>query len=187
MACYALEMAETSAMELQGTCAAGDFIKFQYFHNFRRAWPLLAAAAAFCLLGPGLLLFGGDGPLAANVLPLSGMCLVWLLIMLVAPRWAARRQWKTQWALREPVTLCFDAGGVRAIWSDSSSSAAWKSVRAVRETRSLFLLYYAPGMAHIVPKRFFRDAAEMAAFRALVASAIAPGKIAPPGLVGRWC
>ena len=59
-------------------------------------------------------------------------------------------------------------------------------MNAVRETKSLFLLYLAPRRAVIVPKRFFESPEQMEQWRQLVLAAVAPKKIEKPGLIGRW-
>jgi hypothetical protein len=180
-------MADSSAIELHGAWTIRDCIGFHYFHTFRRAWPLLVAAAVCGALAPALLLFGGNRPLAARLIPFSGMSLVWLVCILLAPYWKAARQWKTQLYLRNCTTAWFDAAGMGVKGVDSLCSAGWKTILSVCETRRLFVFYYAPSLAYLVPKRFFQGADEMAAFRALVASAISPNSLEPPGLVGRWC
>jgi hypothetical protein len=180
-------MADTSAIEIRGEWTIRDCIGFHYFHTFRRAWPLLPAAAAAAALAPALLLFGGSRPLVGRLIPFSGMSLMWLVCILLAPHWKAARQWKAQLYLRKSATVWFDAGGMGIKGADSSCSAAWKTIISVWETRRQFVFYYAPSLAYIVPKRFFQGADEIAAFRALVASAISPKVIVQPGLMGRWC
>jgi hypothetical protein len=180
-------MAETSATELSGAWTIWDCIGFHYFHTFRRAWPLLPAAAAASAVYPVLLLAGGSRQLAGNLFPFSGMALTWLLCILLAPHWKAARQWKAQLYLRKPATVWFDASGMGIKGEDSSCSATWKTILSVWETRRLFVFYYTPSLAYLVPKRFFQGADRIAAFRALVASAISPRVIGPPGLMGRWC
>ncbi len=180
-------MADTPAIELHGAWTVRDCIGFHYFHTFRRAWPLLTVAAACGAVAPAMLVFGSNRPRAARLIPFSGMCLVWLLGILLAPLWKAARQWKAQLYLRKCSTVWFDSGGMGFKGADNSCAAGWKTIGSVWETRRLFVFYYAPSLAYLVPKRFFQGADEMAAFRALVASAISPKAVAPPGLVGRWC
>jgi hypothetical protein len=67
-----------------------------------------------------------------------------------------------------------------------SSDVKWTVVQKLRETKSLFLLYFAPNLAVIVPKRFFRDQAQMAEWRSLIQGGVAPKNISKPGLIGRW-
>jgi len=180
-------MADTPAIELQGAWTIRDCIRFHYFHTFRLAWPILPVAAACGALAPGMLLFGVGRPLAAHLIPFSGMSLMWLVCILFAPHWKAARQWKVQMYLRKSATVWFDAAGLGIKGEDISCSATWKTILSLWETRSLFVFYYTPSLAYLVPKRFFRDAAAMASFRALAASAISPKSIRPPGVMARWC
>ncbi len=180
-------MAATIAIEIPGAWTIRDCIGFHCFHTFRRAWPLLPLAALCAALDPALSLFGANRLLVARLVPFSGMSFVWLVCILLAPHWKAARQWKTQLYLRKPATVRFDEGGLGVKAADSSFSAGWRTILSVWETRTLFALYYAPSMAYLVPKRFFKSADDMEAFRAIVGSAIAPKNIVPPALVGRWC
>ena len=180
-------MADTSAIEVQGAWTIRDCIAFHYFHTFRLAWPILPLAAACGAVAPALLLFGASRQLGARLIPFSGMSLMWLLCILLAPHWKAARQWKAQLFLRKPATVWFDGGGMGIKGADSSCSAGWQTIVSVWETRSLFVFYYAPSLAYLVPKRFFQGAAEVAALRALIAAAISPRAVRPPSVVGRWC
>jgi hypothetical protein len=172
-----------SAIELHGSWTVQDFIRFQYAHMFRRTWIFLFVAAA-CLVGPVSFLFPDTRSIALNALPFSGICLAWLALLVP---WSAWRSWKARPSLRESATIWFDADGMRNKTADSSAQVAWRLILSVRETKSLFLMYYAPNMAYLVPKRFFANAEDIAAFRALVADSVVPHTITPPGLVARWC
>lgn len=112
--------------------------------RLRRAWPLLPLAAICASLAPVLFLLGGSRPLAAHLIPFSGMSFVWLVYILLAPHWKAARRWKAQLFLWQPATVWFNADGICIRGADSSLSAGWKTILSAWETRDLFVFYYAP-------------------------------------------
>lgn len=50
---------------------------------------------------------------------------------------------------------------------------------------SLFLFYYAPNQALIIPKTFFSHPEQIESWRRMVETSIAPRKASKPGFVGR--
>lgn len=56
----------------------------------------------------------------------------------------------------------------------------------VCETGSCFLLFVSSQMTQILPKRFFADLGEQAAWEKLVESQIAPKKIERPGFLVKY-
>jgi hypothetical protein len=63
---------------------------------------------------------------------------------------------------------------------------AWTDLHAIRETKSLFLLYAGPNIA-IVPKRFFTNDAQVNIWKRLAAMGIAPGTIKAGGFGNILC
>jgi hypothetical protein len=174
-------------VEIRGTLTVADYACFQYFHRLRRA--RLFLAFLLCILGAALALMTAarDPNLAANLRPLLISFAVYLLLLIVIPYVSARRQFARQAYLHEPFTQEFTPEVIRSSCSSVSSEVKWKIVCDVRETHRLFLLYYAPNIALIVPKRVFEDDAQMAAWRHFTESRISPQKINKPGFIGRWC
>ena len=125
----------------------------------------------------------GNISAAQNILPFSILVLFWLAI----PQISSRRQRATRRYLAEPISYVFDAEGMRLTAPSFSTSLKWSIFREVRETNSLILLYEAPNLAYIVPKRFLSSNGDVTNLKAIIASTIAPKVIRQPGFVGRWC
>jgi hypothetical protein len=181
------------AIEVSGTYSFGDLARFQYFHTARRALPVVASSMGLLILATILISFiatayaepSWKGALSAAPFVLFGfMFLFWTWVIWILPYWTAKKQLAAQSYLREPTTLVFNSDSISGTWSSVSSTFAWDILKHARETRSLFLLYHAPNMAVIVPKRFFQNADQLDLWRQLVTSHLPIGK---SGAIGRWC
>ena len=178
-------------VELHGTLTVAEVTRCQYFHVLRRGWPYAAVLTVIpmvSVLAVGALLVAGSGDVQfANTVPIFLFATFWNYIYWVLPYRNARKQFATQSFLHEPVTCAFTADEFSGLGPSASWTLAWSTLKNVRETKSLFLLYHHPSLAVIVPKRFFQSDAEMDQWRELVSSAIAPMKIEKPGFLGRRC
>jgi YcxB-like protein len=183
-------------IELHGTFTLSDFVRFHYFHTLRLCWWLLAIVAVFLLIVAPLFLalFVNTYPpvvswssVEEGAVPFVAGCLVLTYALTVMPYQRAKKQYAAQNYLREPVRTSFAAEGISSEGSGISSKVVWSIVKQVRETKSLFLLYYSANMALIVPKHFFEAPDQMDQWRQLVAASIDPKLIEKRGLVGRWC
>jgi hypothetical protein len=59
----------------------------------------------------------------------------------------------------------------------ANAEVKWPAFLQVRESRNCFLMYSAPGLANILPKRFFPDRASMEEFRSLVRANVRRAKL----------
>jgi hypothetical protein len=75
----------------------------------------------------------------------------------------------------------FDDDGVTQRTAGATSTTAYRSLSGYRETKTAFLLFPAPGVAHIVPKRAFSPA-DASRVAALLAANV---KLQRPRRVGR--
>jgi hypothetical protein len=174
----------TDTIEIRGTLTVSDLIRFQYFHLLRLFWPLALLFVPILPLNVFLFLLGGSWTsVATNMLPFSLLLVFWFLL----PPISARRQLATRRYLAEEISYSFDAQGVRLAAASFSSTLKWSIFRAIRETKSTFLLYQGTNMAHIVPKHFFPSERELVAWKTAVAAWIAPKPIHAPGFVGKLC
>jgi len=170
---------------LQGTYTRADFARFQYFHQLRRIWPAILLILVITLALMLLIAARPDPNLIANVSPLLAMFAIWLILLGVSPWWAAYRQAARQPYLRDMLEFSFTALGYRLKGTGFSSEVQWGVLRVLRETKSLFLLYQAPNLAVIVPKRFFESQIQMNTWRQMAEAGIAPRKISVPR-IGKW-
>jgi hypothetical protein len=173
----------TDTIEIRGTLTLSDLIRFQYFNVLRLAWPLFLLGVPIMLLNVLMFFLGGDWTSKGRqMLPFSA----WVLFLLLLPPISAKWQLSTQRYLSEEVTYSFGAEGVRLVAPSFSTSMTWPIFRAIRETKSAFLLYSAPQVAYIVPKKFFTSKPELVAWRHAVGAWIAPRSIRTSAF-GRWC
>jgi YcxB-like protein len=120
-----------------------------------------------------------------NGTPFLLLLMFWVVIA-TAPYRGAKRLMKTSGYLSAPVTYTFSSQGVHSAGRHISSDISYEALWAVRETKSLFLLYMSATSALVLPKRFFKDAAQQDDWRILVEQRISPKRIARLGFLGRW-
>jgi hypothetical protein len=183
-----------SAFELNGTLDLADITRFQYFHTLRRTWPIAVFTALLMLLLVPILVLGGIAnpepawrTIFTNALPFFLLLAFCILFLGVMPRRNARKQLAAQSYLREPITYIFTCETITGTGPSAHWSIAWNVLKRVRETKTLFLLYHAPNIAVVVPKRFFQSPSEIEKWRQLVVTYVDAKRIEKPGVVGRLC
>ncbi len=120
-----------------------------------------------------------------NGTPFLLMLVFWTFIV-TTPYWGAKRQMKTTIGLAAPITWIFSSQGIHRTGLHFSSEITYEGLWAVRETKSLFLLYLGASSALVLPKRFFKDTAQQKDWRILIEQRISPKRIARSGFLGRW-
>ena len=169
-------MQDGSVLEFRGTITVSDVLRFQYFHWFRTTWWFVALVYLFLV---GIVVVAAT---AAVVL----LFLVWTAPLVVLPYMAAKKHLRTCVELREPIAYTFSEQSIHFTSAHSSSDISWKALYRVRETKSMFCLYFGASSAWLLPKRFFKDANEQNSWRQLVEQQILPATIARPGfIIGR--
>jgi hypothetical protein len=172
-------------IQLRGTLTLADLARFQYFHVLRRTWPALILILLIGVAILTLILAVPNPNVIKNAVPLLTLFVIWLALLAVTPYWNARRQFARQQYLRDPVIQTFSEDGIKSTGPSVSSELKWTVMQAIRETKSQFLLYYAPNQALLVPKRFFTSDAELAAWQEIVRAAM-DGKNIKQSVIGRW-
>ncbi|HTC35902.1 MAG TPA: YcxB family protein [Bryobacteraceae bacterium] len=120
-----------------------------------------------------------------NGTPFLLMLAFWVFIA-TAPYFGAKRQMKTTIPLSASVTWIFSSQGIHRTGLHFSSDMSYEALWAARETKSLFLLYLGARSALVLPKRFFKDAAQQHEWRILIEERISPKRITKAGFLGRW-
>jgi hypothetical protein len=176
-------------VELSGTFAFRDLLKFQYSQCYRYTWWLVLLFMLVSFVG--LLL----AVLVAVLTPAHDLALragTWFLLLVLfwicivtAPYRGAKRQLKTSIPLSGEIRYVFSSQSIHSSGTHFSSDISYEALWAVRETKSLFLLYSSASSAVVVPKRFFKDAAQENDWRILVEEHISPKVIIKPGFLGR--
>jgi len=181
-------------IEARGQLSVRDLARFQYFHAYRRWWIISALAALSIGLLLLLLLFGllSDKPpeevhnFLTNVTPSLILVGFWVLMAAVAPYSTARKSLVARAYLGEATSYMFNNEGMQAVAQSMSYEMKWSVFRRIQETKRLFLMYHAPNMAVVIPKRFFRSQGEAGDWKNFVEQRIAPKKIMRPRIIGGW-
>ena len=179
-----------SLVELSGTFAFRDLLRFQYSQCYQRTWWIILLMMFISLVGVVLALvvamLTSDLELARdNGTPFLLLLAFWTCIA-TTPYRGAKRLMKTSAYFSAPITYIFTLRGIHSTGIHISSDISYEALWAVRETKSLFLLYLSAGSALVLPKRFFKDAVQQNDWRLLIEQRIFPKGIAKPGLLGRW-
>jgi YcxB-like protein len=180
-----------SVVEVSGTLAVGDLRRFLYSRNVRPAFMMvvIVTSIVICLFQYNAIANNSNLPdaLQKGFAPFAVVLLIWIGLIAVWPLWSAKKEFASQVYLRERLTICFTPDGISSEGTGVSSKGGWVKVKRVRETKSLFLLYYSATTALVLPKRFFQSPDEMERWRQLIASCVDPKLIEKPSFVGRWC
>jgi hypothetical protein len=114
------------------------------------------------------------------------LLLIFWIVLATTPYIRAKRQMKTSIPLSGQIRYVFSSQGIHTSGTHFSSDISYEVLWAVRETKSLFALYSSAISALVLPKRFFRDAAQQNDWRILVEEHISPKVITRSGFLGRW-
>lgn len=179
-------------IEVTGALTIADLRRFQYFHAWSRRLSIAACVIVATILMLLLLTFYlspednvPTSTMIPNAAPFFILILLWIAVLGLAPYFFAKRQWATQPYLGEPTSYVFTAESIRTSRPSMSSDVKWSAVREIRETKSLFLIYYGLRLALPIPKRFFQADSERENWKELASSAIAPRKFKRMGMFGK--
>jgi hypothetical protein len=119
---------------------------------------------------------------AENLLPFFSFVLL-VSLWLLMPWWLAWRQYRKQQTLRERIAYRLTEFGIRADGENSKGEIAWKVIHAVRETRTMFVIYHSAQIGWVIPKRFVSGGA-VDAFRTHLESGLRDSdRYHPPGMI----
>jgi YcxB-like protein len=93
---------------------------------------------------------------------------------------------KTNIPLSGQILYVFSSQGIHRSGTHFSSDITYEVLWAVRETKSLYALYFSASSAFVLPKRFFKDARLENDWRILLEEHISPKVITRSGSLGRW-
>jgi hypothetical protein len=167
----------TGRVELDGHLTFSEALRCYYLHDrwcyLWSNWNLLIALGVVLLAAvPPRFVF--PAAFAARFLPPGGvfplvLAGVLILVLAVMPCLVVRLRSKGP-DLAVNAHYLFDAAGYEVVQPNWRYRVDWTSVREIRESRSLFFFYLLPTQATIIPKRYFRDARALAAWRNLLAT-----------------
>ncbi len=182
-------MQNDSSVDLSGTLAFSDLLKFQYSQCYRYTWWLvlvfMLVSFVGVLLAVAVAVLTPEHDLARRGGTWFLLLLIFWICVATAPYRGAKRQMKTSIPLSGQILYVFSSQGIHRSGTHFSSDISYEVLWAVRETKSLFALYLSASSAVVLPKRFFKDAAQEKDWRVLVEEHISPKVITKAGFLGR--
>ena len=152
------------AIQIRGHILESDYLHAQHLHmRARRALSVMGIVLIFLGLALSILnvLSWMDGSKSANdamMLP-ALIALVLGYIYAYLP-WSYRRIYRKQPSLHEPVDIEWGDGGLAYDTEHNKGEIPWRLFTKWREGRRTFLIYSAPNLFHIVPKRLLEGNGE---------------------------
>jgi hypothetical protein len=147
-----------AVMQAAGELTVEDIVRFHYFHQARRLWPVALFFAVILIMSlTAIIAVVSTGKVDRLVNPgiYWAIPFLWAALFIASPYWNARRQRKLQQYLREPIRYHFTPDRLQLEGPHYSTEITWSLVLRVYETKTTFLIYYEPNTAWILPKRFF--------------------------------
>ncbi len=159
------------------------FVKLSYWESYRAA--VVLTARVFRKI---LFIFGSIGALWILLLVISlvrpsperewyqtiqsGRQLMWviglpILFVFVLPLFSAAKVVADE-RVKKGINYALSDHGVHVESSVATADLQWAAIRQALETRSAFLLFTGPNIAHTLPKRCFTDTVELATMRELL-------------------
>jgi hypothetical protein len=175
-------VADDIIFELSGLTKLSDLVRFQYSHCYRRTWWFIVlmtmVSLAGVLLAITVVVMTSNRHLALhNGTPFLLLLVFWGTII-AGPYLGAKRQLKSNAILSAPINWAFSSGVISRTGPHFSSEVSYEALWAVRETKTMYLLYLSSSAALILPKRFFEHASRQNAWRGFIEERIAPKRIA---------
>lgn len=164
-------MSEEVLVELEGQLELGDFVRASYWYLFRKLRLVLIIFFLVGVVYPIMYFAGAFGPEQTGQSRWSFLIIPALVTFMVGGTYfSARRQFLSNAALRQHLRFVFSTGGFDSTGPLSSGHSSWQLIRNAYETGSSFLLFISNNHVHAFPKRFFKGAEQVTAFRQLLRS-----------------
>jgi hypothetical protein len=185
------ELPSAERVELEGRLTFGEALRYSFLHRcgYWSNWATCTVLAFIALLVLRCLDLIPPGTAADRFLPGGTSPLTILVVFgfvgFILPYLIAREQYKGP-DLSDPTHYTFDAVGYEVVQPVWRYRVDWTSVREIRESRSMFLLYLNRTQRTIIPQRFFPDDQTLAAWRVLVATHAPSVPIRRNSIAGRF-
>jgi hypothetical protein len=150
---------------ITGTITASDYLDAQRLHGERlRRW-YRYVCAALAVVGIAFVVFGLRRPGVTLVLVgIVGLVVEYLVWTFYLPR-KIRHLHLQQKDFASPFTYWWDAEFIEAKSDSGQSKRKWRNYAKFKESETIFLLYHADNMFEALPKKWFRDQAQIDEFR----------------------
>lgn len=154
-----------------------DYLRAQYLHIrprliFKVLGALIFLAAIWAVWYS--FLGGGSDELSwsDSILPTAAGYLV--LHFFVYLPWKTRRIYRQQKSLQREVKMQFSGAGLSAENEVGRGLSPWSDYLKWKENEHLFLLYISDPFFHMIPKRLFKNSADIGQLRQLLLAKIGP-------------
>lgn len=124
-------------------------------------------------LSLALLAFRPNVTTLRTVGPLMGAGVAWLVILVAAPRFSARRQFRGTPSAQNPMTIDASDSGINIQSLHVESHVAWSAYVGWGEDKSVFVILPQPRISVPIPKRAF-TAEQLDEFRVILRRNILP-------------
>ena len=144
-----------------------DYVRANYWFLFRK-WSM-KIVLVFAGLLVGLFFYTliqnpDSKPFPALILPAI------VLVMIGSTYLSAKRNMASNKSLQENIQYTFSKNGIDAVAQSSSGHTSWNNFLNAYETKHNFLLFISRNQMYTIPKRCFRDADQIAAFKQMLVS-----------------
>jgi hypothetical protein len=162
-------MRDMDAVAVETELAAGDYLRLAIWASVRNVFVVIIyainLAAAFAII-PGIL-SGRAKALTPFQLVFQGFILIGLPCILFASSRAAYRRLSPA---QRSVRYLFTDDAIETVTGVASSTISWVAIQKVVETSAAFYVSPQKNIYQIVPKRAFKDSADLERFRELTKS-----------------
>jgi YcxB-like protein len=119
------------------------------------------------VVGLVLLLIGIFGPSSLKGMGYGGFfggILGYLIMIHIITPWNAKRNYKKYKSIQEPLKISLIEGGFTITAANGHSNVKWENLLKWREDISYILVFFAPKMFYLVPKRIADSGFDMECF-----------------------
>ncbi len=138
-----------ASIHAEGTILEGDYVRAQYLHIKPR--PLFAVLGLLILIMVVVVFLFMPNWILAGAL---AYLILWAGFLIP---WFAKKNYRQYKAISEPMTLEVREDGIFFKRKNGEGLLPWMDIVKWRQNKSLFLLYPANNLFHLVPKHFFSN------------------------------
>lgn len=151
-----------------------DYLLASYWFLFRRWSMKLLLVFAFILAG----LFFYTIIVEPNSRPYRMLILPSVVLLMVGSTYlSAKRNMASSKSLQENIQYTFSDRGIEVVAQSSSGYTSWGNIFSAYETGHNFLLFISRNQMYTIPKRCFRDAGQVAAFKQMLVRHVDKAKV----------
>ena len=110
---------------------------------------------------------------------ISALCVLLIVVPLsyFAVIYKAKKEFRSNYGLREELTVEANDLGLNLIASNEHSHRDWEHIYSVREIRHDFIVYFSESLAFSLPKCYFNSKEDIYRFKELISKYLNPDRI----------